>query len=305
MPKIEICVELNDQDMRLDAYAAKMSNLTRSHIQKLIDKECVLVNGSLERNKYKVMEGDIVTINFEEAEPIDIKPIPMDLDILYEDEDVIVINKPKGLVVHPGPGNYDYTLVHGLLAHCKDLSGINGVLRPGIVHRIDKDTSGLLVCAKNDKAHVALSEQLKDKTCFRKYYAITCGVMEHDQGKIDAPIGRDPKDRQRMCVTDKNSKEAITLFKTLKRFEDSSLVECELKTGRTHQIRVHMKFINHPIVNDAKYSKRKIIDDTGQYLHAYYLSFIHPTTKERMEFKTDMPEYMIDYINKAEGKNNE
>ena len=305
MPKIKICVELNDQDMRLDAYAAKMSNLTRSHIQKLIDKECVLVNGSLERNKYKVMEGDIVTINFEEAEPIDLKPIPMDLDILYEDEDVIVINKPKGLVVHPGPGNYDYTLVHGLLAHCKDLSGINGVLRPGIVHRIDKDTSGLLVCAKNDKAHVALSEQLKDKTCFRKYYAITCGVMEHDQGKIDAPIGRDPKDRQRMCVTDKNSKEAITLFKTLKRFEDSSLVECELKTGRTHQIRVHMKFINHPIVNDVKYSKRKIIDDTGQYLHAYYLSFIHPTTKERMEFKTDMPEYMIDYINKAEGKNNE
>ena len=304
MPVINTIVSEEDVNSRLDAYGAKISDLTRSHIQKLIDKEAVLVNGEVAKSKYRMQLGDEVVIEFEDAEPIDVKPIPMDLDVVYEDEDVIVINKPKGLVVHPGPGNYDYTLVHGLLAHCKDLSGINGVLRPGIVHRIDKDTSGLLVCAKNDKAHVALSEQLADKTCFRKYYAICCGVMEHDQGKIDAPIGRDPKDRQRMCVTEKNSKEAITLFKVLKRFVDSTLVECELKTGRTHQIRVHLKFINHPIVNDSKYSNRKIIDDSGQYLHAFYLSFVHPTTNERMEFTTDMPQYMLDYINEAEGNTN-
>ena len=305
MPIINKIVSLEEANTRLDAYGSSISELTRSHVQKLIENEKVLVNGKLAKAKYKVQEGDEIVINFEDAEPIDVKPIPMDLDVVYEDEDVIVINKPKGLVVHPGPGNYDYTLVHGLLAHCKDLSGINGVLRPGIVHRIDKDTSGLLVCAKNDKAHVCLSEQLQDKTCFRKYYAIVCGVMEHDHGKIDAPIGRDPKDRQRMTVTDVNSKEAVTLFTVLKRFEDSTLVECELKTGRTHQIRVHMKFINHPLVNDTKYSNRKAIDGSGQYLHAYYLSFIHPTTKERIEFTVDMPQYMIDYINEAEGQNNE
>lgn len=305
MPIINKIVTDEEANTRLDAYGSSISELTRSHVQKLIENEKVLVNGKIAKAKYKVQESDEVIINFEDAEPIDVKPIPMDLDVVYEDEDVIVINKPKGLVVHPGPGNYDYTLVHGLLAHCKDLSGINGVLRPGIVHRIDKDTSGLLVCAKNDKAHVCLSEQLQDKTCFRRYYAIVCGVMEHDHGKIDAPIGRDPKDRQRMTVTEINSKEAVTLFTVLKRFEDSTLVECELKTGRTHQIRVHMKFINHPLVNDTKYSNRKTIDESGQYLHAYYLSFIHPTTKERMEFTADMPQYMIDYINEAEGQNNE
>ena len=225
----------------------------------------------------------------------------MDLDIVYEDQDLIVINKPKGLVVHPAVGNYENTLVHGLLYHCKDLSGINGEMRPGIVHRIDKDTSGLLVCAKNNNAHISLSSQLQDKTCFRKYYAICHGVFEHDEGTIDAPIGRDEKDRQKMSVTLKNSKEAITHFKVLKRFDDSTLVECELKTGRTHQIRVHMKFINHPVVNDAKYSNKKLIDESGQYLHAYYLSFIHPSTKKRMEFVTDMPSYMKDYIKMKEG----
>lgn len=300
MPNITQIVNEEMVNMRLDAYVASVSDLSRSHVQKLIENELVTVNGKVERAKYKVALNDTIEVEYEEVTEIDLKPISMDLDIIYEDEDLIVINKPKGLVVHPGPGNYDYTLVHGLLAHCNDLSGINGVLRPGIVHRIDKDTSGLLVCAKNDKAHIALSEQLQDKTCFRKYYAIAWGVFEHNHGIIDAPIGRDAKDRQKMTVTDKNAKDAVTIFDVLKRFDNSSLVELELKTGRTHQIRVHLKYINHPIVNDSKYCNRKLIDDSGQYLHAYYLSFIHPTSKQRMEFKTDMPKYMLDYIAEKE-----
>ncbi|MDD5842813.1 MAG: RluA family pseudouridine synthase, partial [Solobacterium sp.] len=231
----------------------------------------------------------------------DIKPKDIALDIVYEDEDLIVINKPKGLVVHPAAGNYDNTLVNALLYHCKELSDINGYYRPGIVHRIDKDTSGLLVCAKNNAAHAALSAQLQDKTCFRKYYAIVNGIIDNNEGIINAPIGRSSKDRQKMEVTDKNSKEAITEFKVLQRLSSTCLVECELKTGRTHQIRVHMAFIKHPVLNDPKYSK-KTIDETGQYLHAYYLSFIHPKTNERMEFVTDMPEYMKNYIRENGGK---
>lgn len=302
MEKINYIVEDEGVGLRIDAYIALVSELSRSNIQRLIENGDVLLNGETTKAKIKVKEGDMIELQYEEAVPVDIKPIKMDLDIIYEDEDLIVINKPKGLVVHPGPGNYDYTLVHGLLEHCHDLSGINGIMRPGIVHRIDKDTSGLLVCAKNDKAHISLSEQLQTKTCFRKYYALAWGVFEHDSGMIDAPIGRDSKDRQKMAVTEKNSKEAITLFKVLERFDDSTLVECELKTGRTHQIRVHLKYINHPIVNDTRYSNRKKIDDSGQYLHAYYLSFVHPSTNERMEFVTDMPAYMQEYIkNKKEG----
>ena len=217
------------------------------------------------------------------------------MDIVYEDEDLIVINKPKGLVVHPAVGNPDGTIVNALLYHCKELSDINGYYRPGIVHRIDKDTSGLLVCAKNNEAHNFLSEQLKDKTCYRKYYAIVNGVIENNEGEINAPIGRSEKNRQQMCVTSKNSKDAITLFRVMERYNDSTLLDVELKTGRTHQIRVHMQYINHAVVNDSRYAK-KVIDDSGQFLHAYFLSFIHPRTKERMEFKTRMPQYMRDYI---------
>ena len=301
MARLEIKVNEEDKGLRIDSFLANSSDLSRSQIQKLIEEGSVLVNNETTVSRYKVNPGDFITAEYLEQTPTDIKPKDIALDIVYEDEDLIVINKPKGLVVHPAAGNYDNTLVNALLYHCKELSDINGYYRPGIVHRIDKDTSGLLVCAKNNAAHAALSAQLQDKTCFRKYYAIVNGIIDNNEGIINAPIGRSSKDRQKMEVTDKNSKEAITEFKVLQRLSSTCLVECELKTGRTHQIRVHMAFIKHPVLNDPKYSK-KTIDETGQYLHAYYLSFIHPKTNERMEFVTDMPEYMKNYIRENGGK---
>ena len=301
MARLEIKVNEEDKGLRIDSFLANSSDLSRSQIQKLIEEGRVLVNNETTVSRYKVNPGDFITAEYLEQTPTDIKPKDIALDIVYEDEDLIVINKPKGLVVHPAAGNYDNTLVNALLYHCKELSDINGYYRPGIVHRIDKDTSGLLVCAKNNAAHAALSAQLQDKTCFRKYYAIVNRIIDNNEGIINAPIGRSSKDRQKMEVTDKNSKEAITEFKVLQRLSSTCLVECELKTGRTHQIRVHMAFIKHPVLNDPKYSK-KTIDETGQYLHAYYLSFIHPKTNERMEFVTDMPEYMKNYIRENGGK---
>ena len=301
MARLEIKVNEEDKGLRIDSFLANSSDLSRSQIQKLIEEGRVLVNNETTVSRYKVNPGDFITAEYLEQTPTDIKPKDIALDIVYEDEDLIVINKPKGLVVHPAAGNYDNTLVNALLYHCKELSDINGYYRPGIVHRIDKDTSGLLVCAKNNAAHAALSAQLQDKTCFRKYYAIVNGIIDNNEGIINAPIGRSSKDRQKMEVTDKNSKEAITEFKVLQRLSSTCLVECELKTGRTHQIRVHMAFIKHPVLNDPKYSK-KTIDETGQYLHAYYLSFIHPKTNERMEFVTDIPEYMKNYIRENGGK---
>ena len=301
MARLEIKVNEEDKGLRIDSFLANSSDLSRSQIQKLIEEGRVLVNNETTVSRYKVNPGDFITAEYLEQTPTDIKPKDIALDIVYEDEDLIVINKPKGLVVHPAAGNYDNTLVNALLYHCKELSDINGYYRPGIVHRIDKDTSGLLVCAKNNAAHAALSAQLQDKTCFRKYYAIVNGIIDNNEGIINAPIGRSSKDRQKMEVTDKNSKEAITEFKVLQRLSSTCLVECELKTGRTHQIRVHMAFIKHPVLNDPKYSK-KTIDETGQYLYAYYLSFIHPKTNERMEFVTDMPEYMKNYIRENGGK---
>ena len=301
MARLEIKVNEEDKGLRIDSFLANSSDLSRSQIQKLIEEGRVLVNNETTVSRYKVNPGDFITAEYLEQTPTDIKPKDIALDIVYEDEDLIVINKPKGLVVHPAAGNYDNTLVNALLYHCKELSDINGYYRPGIVHRIDKDTSGLLVCAKNNAAHAALSAQLQDKTCFRKYYAIVNGIIDNNEGIINAPIGRSSKDRQKMEVTDKNSKEAITEFKVLQRLSSTCLVECELKTGRTHQIRVHMAFIKHPVLNDPKYS-RKTIDEPGQYLHAYYLSFIHPKTNERMEFVTDMPEYMKNYIRENGGK---
>ena len=301
MARLEIKVNEEDKGLRIDLFLANSSDLSRSQIQKLIEEGRVLVNNETTVSRYKVNPGDFITAEYLEQTPTDIKPKDIALDIVYEDEDLIVINKPKGLVVHPAAGNYDNTLVNALLYHCKELSDINGYYRPGIVHRIDKDTSGLLVCAKNNAAHAALSAQLQDKTCFRKYYAIVNGIIDNNEGIINAPIGRSSKDRQKMEVTDKNSKEAITEFKVLQRLSSTCLVECELKTGRTHQIRVHMAFIKHPVLNDPKYSK-KTIDETGQYLHAYYLSFIHPKTNKRMEFVTDMPEYMKNYIRENGGK---
>lgn len=295
MPKLELLANNIEPKTRIDAYLAENTPLSRSNIQKLIKDQKILVNGETISNSYKVKEDDEIIVEYEDATLTDLKPADIPIDIIYEDDDVIVVNKQKGLVVHPAPGNYDNTLVNALLFNCKDLSNVNGFFRPGIVHRIDKDTSGLLVIAKNNEAHNYLAEQLKDKTCFRKYYCLVKGTIENNEGEINAPIGRNPKDRQKMCVTDKNAKNAITEFKVLDRLSDSTLLDVNLLTGRTHQIRVHMSFIHHPVLNDSKYGG-PYIDETGQYLHAYYLSFIHPSTKQRVEFKTDMPLYMKEYI---------
>ncbi len=294
MPKIELIVE-EELDSRLDAYLADNTLLSRSLIQKLIKDQRVLVNGNKSRNSYRIQPDDQIEIDYEEESQSDLKPADIPLQIVYEDDDVIVINKQRGLVVHPAPGNYDNTLVNALLFRNQELSDLNGYYRPGIVHRIDKVTSGLLVVCKNNIAHMFIAEQLQDKSCFRKYYAIVKGVVPNDEASIDAPIGRNPKNRQKMCVTDKNSKSALTDFTVLERFSDSSFLDVNLHTGRTHQIRVHLAFIHHPVLNDGLYGKADI-DESGQYLHAYYLSFIHPRTKERVEFKTEIPEYMKEYL---------
>ena len=296
MKTIKIVIEQDIEDNRIDSYLSKETNFSRTQIQKLIDNKQVLVNNSEIKKKYLLQADDLITITYEENEEVnDIKPKKMDLDIVYEDNDVIIINKQKGLVVHPGAGNYDNTLVNGILYHTNTLSDVNGYVRPGIVHRIDKDTSGLLVVCKNNNSHNIIAKQLQDKTCYRKYICVVEGTITNDEGIIDAPIGRDSHNRQKMCVTDRNSKNAITEFKVLDRFSNYTLIECELKTGRTHQIRVHMSYINHPVVNDSKYNN-KIIDDKGQYLHAYYLSFIHPTLNKRVEYKTDAPEYLKKFV---------
>ena len=295
MPEYNLKVDENNIGKRLDVFISENTSLSRTTVQRLIEEGEVLLNDECTNKKIKTELNDQISFFYEEEIPQDIEPQNIPLDIVYEDDDVIVINKPKYMVVHPAVGNYDGTLVNALLYHFNSLSDINGQFRPGIVHRIDKDTSGLLVCAKNNAAHQILSEQLKDKTCYRKYYAIVSGIIENNEGEINAPIGRSPKNRQLMCVTPKNSKEAVTLFKVLERYDDSTLLDVELKTGRTHQIRVHMKFINHPVVNDNKYNK-KIIDQTGQYLHAYYLSFVHPRTNKRVSFSAPMPQYMLEYI---------
>lgn len=275
---------------RIDKFLSEASaDLSRSRIQNLVKDGCILVNGKPCKSNTKVKTGDQITLEMPEEIALSVEPEEMDLDIRYEDEDVIVINKPKGMVVHPAPGHTHGTLVNGLMFHCKDLSGINGVLRPGIVHRIDKDTTGLLIVAKNDMAHRDLVEQLQNKSVNRLYYALVHGVISHEFGTIDAPIGRDPKDRQNMTVIAENSKDARTHFQVLERFSQFTLVECRLETGRTHQIRVHMQYINHPVAGDPKYSFRKPFGSTGQFLHAHQLTFVHPRTKETMMVHAPMP----------------
>lgn len=296
MPKIKLVVDEDNVNIRLDSFLSEMTFLSRNQIQKLIENNKVFLNNEYPNKKNKTQLNDVVEIEYEEKTLTDLKPENIPLDIVYEDSDLIVINKPKGIVVHPAVGNPSGTIVNALLYHCKELSDINGYFRPGIVHRIDKNTSGLLVCAKNNFSHQFLAQQLKDKTCYRKYYAIVNGVIENQEGEINAPIGRNEKDRQKMCVTDKNSKEAVTQFRVLERYHDSTLLDVNLLTGRTHQIRVHMSYINHSVINDSKYSRKHIIDNSGQYLHAYFLSFIHPNTNKRMDFRTEMPEYMKEYI---------
>ncbi|WP_066318286.1 RluA family pseudouridine synthase [Bacillus sp. FJAT-29814] len=261
---------------------------SRTQVQQWIKDGHVLVNGQNVKTNYKCNYNDEIEIHIPDPEELDVVPEEMDLDIYYEDRDVLVVNKPKGMVVHPAPGHMTGTLVNGLMAHCKDLSGINGVLRPGIVHRIDKDTSGLLMVAKNDMAHESLVNQLVHKTVTRKYKAVVHGVIPHDVGTIDAPLGRDQKDRQSMAVVD-NGKHAVTHFRVLERFKDFTFVECQLETGRTHQIRVHMKYIGYPLAGDPKYGPKKTIDFNGQVLHAGVLGFTHPRTAEYLEFEAPLP----------------
>ncbi len=291
MENFEVVIEEVFNGIRIDKVLSELlPDFSRSRIQQLIEEENILVNDVKVKSNYKVKTGDIISGEIPEDQELEVEPEEMDLDILYEDHDVIVINKPKGMVVHPGAGNTKHTLVNGLLAHCKDLSGINGVLRPGIVHRIDKDTSGCLVVAKNDNAHQNLSEQLSTKTMKRTYIALVHGVLPHNVGTIEAPIGRDKNDRQKMTVTSVGSRPAVTHFKVLKRYNDMTLVECQLETGRTHQIRVHFQYIGYPIVGDPKYSIRNTPETQGQCLHAYKIEFVHPRTNELMQFSAEMPD---------------
>ncbi len=287
-------VDDQEEDTRLDLYLSnQLDQLSRSFIQKLIEQEKIKINGNREKlKKYKVKENDIIEIEIPLPEKLDIKQENIPVPIIYEDEDVIVVDKPRGMVVHPAPGNYTGTLVNALLYHCKTLSSINGIIRPGIVHRIDKDTSGLLMVAKNDKAHRSLAEQLKAHSIHRVYAALVHGNIKEEKGTIHAPIGRHPVDRLKMAVTERNSKDAITHFKVMQRFGNYTLIEAKLETGRTHQIRVHMAYIQHPLVGDPVYGlKKEKYNLQGQALHAKELGFVHPSTGTYMEFKSSLPDY--------------
>ena len=279
---------------RLDVFLARQqSELSRAHIQKLTAAGDVLVNQVVRKANYKLKAGERVILRLPEAEATEIQPENIPLDILYEDADIIVINKARGMVVHPAAGVYHGTLVNALLAHCKDLSGINGLIRPGIVHRLDKDTSGVMVAAKNDKAHLDLAEQIRTKAAHRKYWAIVHGNIKEEEGVIHGAIGRHPVDRKKMAIVPEHGKSATTKFKVLERFGDYTLVECTLLTGRTHQIRVHMTHIGHPLVGDPKYGVRKSpFAIQGQALHSISLTLTHPQTGEVMEFTAPVPEDM-------------
>ncbi|ENQ3078447.1 RluA family pseudouridine synthase [Bacillus sp. WLY-B-L8] len=294
---VQVTVTEENKSERIDKFLAGVNNeWSRSQVQQWIKDGVVTVNGKDIKGNYKVKTNDEITVTIPEPESLDILPEDMNLEIHYEDSDVLVVNKPRGMVVHPAPGHTSGTLVNGLMYHCKDLSGINGVMRPGIVHRIDKDTSGLLMVAKNDMAHEALVNQLVEKTVTRRYQAIVHGVIPHDKGTIDAPIGRDKQDRQSMTVEEKG-KHAVTHFRVLERFNNFTHVECQLETGRTHQIRVHMKYIGYPLAGDPKYGPKKTFDINGQALHAGILGFIHPRTGEYLEFEAPVPQIFADLLN--------
>lgn len=285
-------VDVLNAGKRLDVFLAGAAGgeLSRSSIQKLIADGRALVNGSTARAGYKVKAGDLVALHIPALELPAVNPEPIDLDIYYEDRDIIVVNKPRGMVVHPAAGNYSGTLVNALLHHCRDLSGINGVLRPGIVHRLDKDTSGLIMAAKNDQAHSGLAGQLKNRQVKRRYLALAHGRIREESGVIDAPIGRDPRNRQKMAVRDRNAKEAVTHYRVLERFKDYTYLQLRLETGRTHQIRVHLAYIGHPVVGDPKYGPaRPHFGLEGQFLHATVLGFKHPCTGLYLEFAAPLP----------------
>ena len=285
--RIELTVRIDGG--RIDKFLAdKLENMSRSKIQGLIEEGFIEVNDKEIKSNYKVRADDRITISIPEAEGIDIIPENIPLDIIYQDQDLIVLNKEQGMVVHPAPGHKSGTLVNALLYQIDDLSGINGEICPGIVHRLDKDTSGIMVVAKNDESHVALSEQLANRSMERIYWALVHGIMPHNQGTIDAPIGRDPRNRQRNAVVTKG-KEAISHFKLLEKFENYSLLEVQLESGRTHQIRVHLNYIDYPVAGDELYGLRKTLEGKGQFLHARRLAFIHPRTGKKMAFEAELP----------------
>lgn len=301
MKELLIDVTQDFEGERIDKYLSRLvTDSSRSAIQKLIESESVKVNGSQVSKNYKVSADDEILMLQGELKTLDAEPENIPLDIVYEDSDLLVVNKPRGMVVHPAPGNYSGTLVNALLYHCKDsLSGINGVLRPGIVHRIDKDTSGLLIVAKNDKAHIGLAEQIKEHSFTREYNAVVCGHLKEYEGTVCAPIGRNPKDRKKMCVTENNSKNAVTHYKVINEYEGYSHISLRLETGRTHQIRVHMAYIGHPVAGDFVYGNdKKSAYLNGQCLHAIKIGFVHPITNDYLEFNSELPDYFKEFLNR-------
>lgn len=291
----------NENRIRLDKFISVADvGLSRSAAVSLIENSGVTVNEKQVDKKYKLSAGDVVVLQIPDPVPYEAKAENIPLDIVYEDDYLLVVNKPKGMVVHPAAGNYDGTLVNALLYHCGDsLSGINGVLRPGIVHRIDKDTSGLLIVAKNDFAHAHLAKQIKDHSFTREYEAVVFGNLKDDEGTVDAPIGRNPNDRKKMCVTTKNSKNAVTHYSVIRRYKGYTHIKCILETGRTHQIRVHMAYLGHPVAGDPVYGvKNEKVSFSGQCLHARKIGFIHPKTEEYLEFTSQLPDYFNDFLTK-------
>ena len=297
---IELIVEPSLSGMRLDAYLREQTPFSRSRIASLMEEGALLVNGEVERKAARKTEGGMrLLLVVPEAQPVDIVPQNIPLDILYQDADIVVVNKKSGMVVHPAAGNESGTLVNALLYHVHDLSGIGGEMRPGIVHRLDKDTSGLILIAKNDVAHASLSEQFKARTMEKHYRAIAHGSFSKDEGMIDAPIGRHPIDRKKMAINYKNGKDAVTHYKVLERFGNATYIECRLETGRTHQIRVHMTSLGHPLLGDEIYgSGKNPYHLQGQTLHAMVLGFVHPRTGEYMEFSAPLPEYFLNLLEK-------
>lgn len=303
MKKLHFTISSENAGQRIDSFlASRCDDLSRSAISKIIEKSLVIVNEKAVSKSYKLNEQDVVEVTLEDPVLLDVKAQDIPLDIIYEDEHLLVVNKPKGMVVHPAPGNYTDTLVNALMYHCKDsLSGISGVMRPGIVHRIDKNTSGLLIVAKNDIAHNHLAQQIKEHSFTREYLTIVYGNIKDDNGTVDAPIGRHPVERKRMCVTDKNSKNAVTHYEVVERFGDFTMLRCKLETGRTHQIRVHMAYIGHPVAGDEVYGPKKVIKSLGgQCLHAQKIGFIHPLTNEYIEFICEIPQSFKEFLHKLQ-----
>lgn len=305
MQKYEFKADSENKGLRLDKFLCeRITDITRSALQNHFSEGNIKVNGVVVNKSYKIRENDIISVDIPEPVPLEAVAENIPLDIVYEDNDVIVVNKPKGMVVHPASGNYTGTLVNALLYHCKgSLSGINGVLRPGIVHRIDKNTSGLLIVAKNDVAHRSLAQQIKEHSFTRQYETIVYGNIKEDNGTINQPIGRNPNDRKKMAVISTNSKNAVTHYTVLERFGEFTHLAVTLETGRTHQIRVHTAYINHPVAGDDVYGVKKVITKlNGQCLHARKIGFIHPITGEYLEFTSDLPQYFTDFLNELKSK---